>query len=65
MIKMRLTFVDDEKGISEFGKIVAEIERSFVIISKSKVYKGLYGSKYSNIYLDLDFKEDYFYEKRY
>lgn len=57
MIKMRLTFVDDEKGISEFGRIVAEIERTFVIVFKSRVYKGRGDSKYNSIYLDLENKE--------
>lgn len=64
MIKMRLTFVDDEKGIAEFGRIVAEIERSFDIVFKSRVYKGRGDSKYNNVYLDLEIK-GWFYEKRY
>ncbi|MVX63858.1 hypothetical protein GKZ28_09140 [Clostridium chromiireducens] len=56
MLKIRLTFVDDKEGITALGKFVSELENSFLIISKSSVYKGHGGSKYSNIYFDVDFK---------
>lgn len=56
MLKIRLTFVDDKEGITSLGRFVSELEDSFVIISKSRVYKGRGGSKYSNIYFDVEFK---------
>lgn len=57
MVKMRLTFVDDVEGITALGKFVAELETMFVIVSKSRIYKGRGGSKYSNIYFDMDFRK--------
>lgn len=56
MIKMRLTFVDTAKGNKELDKALKEIEKSFDILNKSKVYKGRNGSQYSNIYLDVEEK---------
>lgn len=56
MIKLRLTFVDNEKGIKELESVLKELKKSFDIISESKVYKGRGNSQYSNIYLDINKK---------
>lgn len=51
MIKIRITFIDDEPGNKEVEEFIAKLDEKN-IISKSKVYKGRGGSNYSNIYLD-------------
>lgn len=56
MIKLRLTFVDDEKGNEEVKSTIEELKKSFRIINESKAYKGRGNSLYSNIYLDIDKK---------
>jgi len=53
MIKIRLRYVDDEKGKEELNIALKKIEKEFDIISKSKSYQDSRGSKYSRIYLDL------------
>lgn len=57
MIKMRLTFVDTKEGNKELNKALEEVKKSFDILNTSKVYKGRYGSQYSNIYLDVEVKK--------
>ena len=56
MIKIRLTFVDDEDGNFELDHAMRKLEHNFEIISVSKVYKGRGDSKYSNIYIDVENK---------
>lgn len=56
MIKMRLTFVDSEDGNKELNKALEDIKKSFNVIDTSKVYSGRNGSKYSNVYLDVEVK---------
>ncbi|MBS6601164.1 MAG: hypothetical protein ACLR02_02365 [Clostridium sp.] len=53
MLKIRLRYVDDEKGKEELEIALKKIEKEFDIISKSKSYPDSRGSKYSRIYLDL------------
>lgn len=58
MIKVRLTFVDNEKGneqLEDFLEMLRE-NKKFETISESKVYKGRGNSQYSNIYVDVDYK---------
>lgn len=55
MIKLRLTFVDDEEGVKELKRAIELLEATSTIVSKSKVYKGRVKSLYSNIYLDIKF----------
>lgn len=58
MIKLRLTYVDNETGNKELQNVITELKKSFNIIHESKVYKGRGNSQYSNIYLDVEQKED-------
>lgn len=53
MLKARITFVDDENGNQELQKFINELENKYLIINKSKIYKGRGDSLYSNIYLDV------------
>ena len=56
MIKVRITFVDNEKGNIELKDSLSTLEKEFEVLNKSRVYKGRNGSQYSNIYLDLEKK---------
>ena len=58
MLKMRITFVDDEKGRAELASATGKLEKEFDIISTSKIYKGRSTSKYSNVYIDLEVKNN-------
>ena len=56
MLKIRATFVDNERGkqeLEDFSELLKE-NKMFDVISKSKVYKGRGNSQYSNIYLDIE-----------
>lgn len=58
MLKVRVTFVDNEKGneqLEEFLEMLRE-NKKFETISESKIYKGRGSSQYSNIYVDIDYK---------
>lgn len=57
MLKIRITFVDTLEGNKELQKSLKAIQDKFIIINKSKVYKGRGSSQYSNIYLDLENKK--------
>lgn len=57
MLKVRITFVDDERGNQELQQALDKIEKDFDVISTSEVYKGRGKSKYSNVYLDLENKK--------
>lgn len=57
MVKIRITFVDTPEGNKELQKSLKAIQDKFIIINKSKVYKGRGSSQYSNIYLDLENKK--------
>ena len=57
MVKIRITFVDTLEGNKELQKSLKAIQDKFIIIIKSKVYKGRGSSQYSNIYLDLENKK--------
>ena len=57
MIKIRITFVDNEEGCKELSDSISNIEKEFDIINKSKIYKGRGTSLYSNIYLDASPKK--------
>lgn len=56
MIKLRLTFVDNEKGNKELKDALTKLEKDFNILSQSEVYKGRGKSQYSNIYIDIENK---------
>lgn len=56
MLKLRITFVDNENGNKELQKALSKINNNFEIINKTDIYKGRNGSKYSNIYLDVENK---------
>lgn len=63
MIKVRLTFVDDEKGLKALDKVITLFDENTNLISQSKVYPGRGKSKYSNIYVDIDVEVDGLYKK--
>ena len=58
MLKVRVTFVDNEKGneqLEEFIEMLRE-NKQFEILNESKIYKGRGNSQYSNVYIDIDYK---------
>lgn len=56
MIKIRLEYADNQKGIEELQKTLDVLEKNFTILSKSKAYQNR-NSLYKRIYLDLDIEE--------
>ncbi|MGU8154426.1 hypothetical protein ACV3T0_13805 [Clostridium perfringens] len=56
MLKIRITFVDSEKGRAELDTAVSTLEKEYNILNKSRVYPGRGNSQYSNIYLDIEEK---------
>lgn len=54
MIKIRLTFIDNEEGNKELEEVIETINNNYEILNKSRIYKGRNGSKYSNIYIDIE-----------
>ena len=58
MIKIRLTFSNDEKGLIKFAEALDNIKRTFNVLSVSKVYKGRGESKFSNVYIDVENKSN-------
>ena len=53
MLKIRMTFVDDEEGNIELKEAIDKLSKEFDIVNQSDVYKGRGKSKYSNIYIDV------------
>lgn len=58
MIKLRITFVDNDKGSEELENTLKELRKSFNILNESKVYKGRGNSQYSNVYIDVEPKQE-------
>ena len=56
MLKIRMTFVDDEEGNKELKNAIDKLSKEFDIVNQSDVYKGRGKSKYSNIYIDVRVK---------
>lgn len=56
MLKIRITFVDDENGRKELEVAKDKLAKEFNILSESKIYQGRGNSQYSNIYIDLEHK---------
>lgn len=56
MLKIRITFVDNEKGTAELDAAVSTLEKEYNILNKSKIYPGRGNSQYSNVYLDVEEK---------
>lgn len=54
MLKVRVTFVDNEEGREELKNIEKNLNKDYEIISKSKIYKGRGETQYSNIYFDIE-----------
>lgn len=50
MIKIRLTYADDE----EKDIAIEKIKGSFEVLNISREYKGRGNSQYSNVYIDVD-----------
>lgn len=53
MIKIRLTYADDE----EKDIAIEKIKESFEVLNISREYNGRGTSKYSNIYIDVENKK--------
>lgn len=53
MIKIRLEYADNPKGIEELQKTLDVLEKNFTILSKSKPYANR-NSLYKRIYLDIE-----------
>lgn len=52
MLKIRVTFEDD--SFDEVEKFIRDIEQQgYIILNKSKIYKGRMSSCYDNIYIDI------------
>lgn len=54
MLKIRITFVDDEKGKQELLKFVSDISSTHTILQQTNIYPGRGKSIYSNVYLDVE-----------
>lgn len=54
MLKFRITYSDEK----ELQKAIEKLESEFNVLSISDPYKGRGKSKYSNVYLDLEIKDD-------
>lgn len=52
MLKIRVTYIDDEEGNRELQELQQKLQDELEILNKSKIYKGR-GSKYSSIYFDV------------
>ncbi|MBQ8999127.1 MAG: hypothetical protein IJ086_10645 [Clostridium sp.] len=57
MIKIRLTFIDNKSGNEELNKSIDDIRKHFNVICISRKYIGRNGSKYANIYMDVEVKQ--------
>lgn len=53
MLKVRITFIDTE----EKDQFIKKLNDEYIIINESKIYRGRNGSKYNNIYLDVEVKK--------
>lgn len=56
MLKIRITFVDSEKGRAELDSAISTLEKEYDVLNKSRIYEGRGNSQYSNIYLDVEEK---------
>lgn len=54
MLKVRVTFVDNEEGREELKNIEKNLNKDYEIISKSKIYKSREETQYSNVYFDIE-----------
>lgn len=54
MLKVRITFVDNEKGQKELEALKKILEQNTEVLSESEIYKGRGKSIYSNIYFDIE-----------
>lgn len=57
MLKVRITFVDNDKGNDELVGAIELLKANYNVIDISKVYKGRGNSQYSNVYIDIVRKE--------
>lgn len=58
MIKVRLTYVDNEQGHIELEQIKKLLGDNATVISTSREYKGRGNSMYSNVYLDVEVNKE-------
>lgn len=54
MLKFRITYSDEK----ELGKALEKLETGFDVLSISKPYRARGKSQYSNVYLDMENKDD-------
>ena len=54
MLKLRITF--DKNNPGELNEAIEKLKENFDVIQVSKVYEGRGGSRYNNIYIDINNK---------
>ena len=54
MIKVRLTYVDTEKGVKEFETLLQHLEEKGEILQISRPYSQRGNSKYKSVYVDIE-----------
>ena len=52
MLKLRITYCNE----TEKDEAIKEIEKNFNILNISRPYPGRNGSKFSNVYIDIELK---------
>ena len=57
MIKVRITFVDNEKGNRELEEHIDLLKDTYDVVSISKKYAARGNSIYSSVYIDLEDKK--------
>lgn len=65
MLKLRVTFIDNEKGKLELEEMIGTLSNNYNVINISKTYKGRNKSLYSNVYIDVETKEKYIVSEDY
>lgn len=54
MLKVRITFVDNENGRKELETVLKDLGNKYDVLNESRIYPGRGNSQYSSIYLDLE-----------
>lgn len=56
MLKIRITYADNNKGNEELTEAINILNKQFDVLNQSRAYAGRGNSIYSNIYVDVDIK---------
>lgn len=54
MLKIRITFIDNDRGNNELVGAIETFKSNYNVLGISKVYKGRGKSQYSNVYIDVE-----------